>query len=161
MRKGWTPILIAAALAAALMARRRAYSAGWDDALAKLSATAPVAQERVRVATGHTDGSAGKVARRAPAVRRAAEALLTQLPLPDTTVRPVLQSCIALANDCEELRGNVLTERAARDSLTQSVQAITIAHQDTLRKLAKRPTRKKAILWGSFAGGLGFILGRR
>ena len=149
------------------MAVNRAYANGWDTALRTLAAVAPVATERVKVATERTDSSAAQVSRRAPTVRRAAVALIAQLDstpnvaLPDTAVLPVLQACVALANDCEALRANVLTERASRDSLTRSLQAINVATQDTLQRYAKRPTRRKAILLSVLAAGAGYLLGRQ
>jgi len=164
--------VVSAALVERHLALGREYARGWDEALLELAKAAPVHEERVTVATKQTDSSAAKVARTAPVVRRRAEAALAALdsaPVPvfadstppDTTTRKALQACIALANDCEQLRADVITERSARVSLDSSLKAITVASRDTIRNLSKRPTRKKAILWGAVSAVVGYLLGKQ
>jgi hypothetical protein len=168
---GVAVVLLGAGLTERHFALGREYQRGWDEALLTASRVLPVAQEHVTVASKQTDSSAVKVQRTAPVVRRMAEAALAHLdtapapvadvtPAPeDTTVRTALQACVALTNDCEKLRADIMTERAARESLTVSTNAVIVATQDTARALGKRPTWKKAAGLGVLGALLGWCIG--
>ena len=90
-------------------------------------------------------------------IERVPDTIRVLVPAVDTALR----ACTTLARDCEQLRADIITERIARDSLTGVITLGMVARADTIKRLSKRPTKKRALVFGLAAAVGGFFVGKR
>jgi hypothetical protein len=118
--------------------------------------------ERLRVATGRTDTVVQRVTRTVARVDTLLQAvhdtLWVQLPAP---AQEALAACRALVQDCGQVRAALVAERAAADSVRQATQLQRTADKDSIRTLAKRPSRLRHYTTVAAVGLLGVWAGGR
>jgi hypothetical protein len=152
-------LLCLACLALGWFLVKRADKAGYARALQAAVVHQPRLVDTVRVLTMKTDTVLLRAARQASRVEsvtvRVSQIIRDSIPVVDTLV---IESQ-ALAKTVVTLRGDVLTERAARESLFIATTLITVAKQDSIAFLVRRPTKKRAAFYGMLALGVGYVLG--
>lgn len=138
------------------------YVTARTEILEQAATLVSVADERARVARGHTDTVVQRVTVRVARVdtllARIHDTVLVQLP---TVVQESLGACAALSAACGQVRALLVAERAAADSLGAYRRTVEVGLRDSARGLAKRPTRKR--LWLTAAGVAvgGYVVGNK
>jgi hypothetical protein len=152
----------------------RAEQAGYDRALRAAVVSQPKLVDTVRLHTRVTDISMAKATQQASTLSKQASAvqdvasripqvIRDTVPVVDTLIvesKALADSATTLALTVTTLRGDVLTERTARESLQLATSLIVVAKQDSIQFLVKRPTKKRAAFYGMVSLGVGYLIGR-
>lgn len=139
----------------------RAYDRGRADVTRELGAVAPLYKDRVVQLAGKTNTTIRYLRDTLYRTDTLIKLVPESIRVANPSVDAALASCSALVRTCDQLRQDIVVERAARDSLSTALSAATVAKADTIRHLSSRPTRLRAAVWALIVGGVGFVAGSR
>jgi hypothetical protein len=138
---------------------QRAYARGRRDTLQQSALVRALRADTVRITTQRTDTILRTVVRQAAAVQGIAERVPDTVRVAHPVVDTLVVESIALADSVTVLRRDVLTERTAHEQLHVATSLLVVAKTDSIRVLAKRPTRTAAGLVAIALGVFGYLIG--